>query len=63
MALGEKTGMEDSAHTNKVNFSKDPEGQMELPDKQAVPEYVGKGKFSHRVLTPLLTVGLPRVDR
>ncbi|KAK9902210.1 hypothetical protein WJX75_007822 [Coccomyxa subellipsoidea] len=65
MALGEKTGMEDSAHTNKVNFSKDPEGQMELPDKQAVPEYVGKGEWYHigyhmtAAVASVPTLGLP----
>ena len=63
MALGEKTGMEDSAHTNKVAFSKDPEGQMELPEKQAVPEYVGKGKSPCGHQLTLLTLRLVQDDR
>lgn len=44
MGLEDKNGLNDSAHANKLDFSKDPEGQMEVPDKQAMPEYVGKGE-------------------
>lgn len=44
MGLDEKIDMNDSAHANKLDYSKDTEGQMEVSDKQAMPEYVGKGE-------------------
>jgi len=46
MSLEKKPGMSDSAHNEKV-FTKDAEeGAMEVSEKQAVPEYVGKGEFT-----------------
>ena len=44
MGLDEKIDMNDSAHANKLEYTKDTEGQMEVSDKQAMPEYVGKGE-------------------
>lgn len=44
MSLQEKRGMSNSANNEKF-FTKDAEeGAIEVSEKQAVPEYVGKGK-------------------
>ncbi|BDA51000.1 GABA transporter 1 [Coccomyxa sp. Obi] len=65
MGLDEKNGMNDSAHGNKLDYSKDTEGQMEVADEQAMPEYVGKGEWYHigyhmtAAVASVPTLGLP----